>query len=47
MLSDQAITASIEIAKEGGQITKPVSPSDVADLSLIKSIIREYEKKRP
>jgi hypothetical protein len=45
MLSDAAITASIEIAKEGGQITKAFSPSDVADLSLIKAVIKEYEKK--
>ncbi len=44
-VSDQGLMNSIEIAKEGSRITKAFSPSDVADFSIIRAVIKEYEKK--
>lgn len=45
-VGDEGIMAAIEIAKEGGQVAKAFSPGDVADFSLMKAVIKDYEKKR-
>lgn len=44
--TDKAILASIQEAKEAGNLAGNFSPRDVSDFSLLKEVIKEHEQKR-
>jgi NitT/TauT family transport system substrate-binding protein len=44
--SDAGIMASIEEAKEAGNVKRNIAPRDVADFALLRTVVAEYKQKK-